>query len=263
MKRIIFTGKGGVGKTTILSTIARLLSRDGHKVLVVDCDPSMNLAMSLGIPIAQVVALAEEGSHLQERLGGDMHDRSKMSRSEIDLAIKKYILPAADAVSLIVMGTVPHGGSGCLCSPISIVKFLINHLNSGSDEFDFIMVDSQAGVEILGRGLSFEFDMSLVITEPTPKSIEVARHSMKLSRDLGVKKQMVIVNMVDEEGEFWSVADALNLNGELIGAVIYDPQVVEADKKGVHLLDMASYHQNSSKTALQDILRIKKQIAEA
>ncbi|MHB8120173.1 MAG: ATP-binding protein [Methanothrix sp.] len=262
MKRIIFTGKGGVGKTTILSTVARLLAREGHRVLVVDCDPSMNLAMSLGIPIAQVIALADDGSHLQERLGATLDDRPKMSNGEIDLAIKEYIIPAADGVNLIVMGTVPHGGSGCLCSPISLVKFLINYLTSNSEEFDFIMVDSQAGVEILGRGLSSEFDLSLVITEPTPKSIEVARHSMKLSRDLGVKKQMVIVNMAEDESECRSIADALDLNGDLIDAVRYDPRVVEADKKGVHLLDLANSC-NSSETALQDILRIKSQVVEA
>jgi CO dehydrogenase maturation factor len=40
MKRIIFTGKGGVGKTTILSTLSRMLARDGYKVLAIDCDPA-------------------------------------------------------------------------------------------------------------------------------------------------------------------------------------------------------------------------------
>jgi len=259
MKRIIFTGKGGVGKTTILSTVARLLAVEGHRVLVVDCDPSMNLAMSLGIPIAQVIALAEDKSHLQETLGATLDDRPKMSNGEITLAIREYIIQAADGVNLIVMGTVPHGGSGCLCSPITLVKFLINYLTSNSEEFDFIMVDSQAGVEILGRGLSAEFDLSMVITEPTPKSIEVAKHSMKLSRDLGVKKQMVIVNMAEDEGECQSIADALDLNGDLIDVVRYDPQVVEADKKGIHLLDLLSTS-NSSPTALQDILRIKKRM---
>ncbi len=262
MKRIIFTGKGGVGKTTILSTLARLLAREGQRVLVIDCDPSMNLAMSLGIPITQVVALVQEGSHLQERLGATLDDRPEMSTGEIDLAFKDYIIPAADGVSLMVMGTVPHGGSGCLCSPISLVKFLINHLTSSSEDFDFIMVDSQAGVEILGRGLSSEFDLSLVITEPTPKSIEVAKHSMKLSQDLGVKKQMVIVNMAESESECRSIADALDLNGDLIDAVRYDPRVVEADKKGIHLLDLDNSC-CSSETALQDISRIKKQVVEA
>jgi CO dehydrogenase maturation factor len=261
MKRIIFTGKGGVGKTTILSTVARLLSREGHRVLVVDCDPSMNLAMSLGIHIAQVTALADDRSHLQERLGATLDDRPKMSNDEITLAIGEYIIPAADRVNLIVMGTVPHGGSGCLCSPISLVKFLINHLTGNSEEFDFIMVDSQAGVEILGRGLSAEFDLSMVITEPTPKSIEVAKHSMKLSRDLGVKKQIVIVNMAEDESECQSIADALDLNGDLIDAVRYDSLVVEADKKGIHLLDLANTS-NSSQKALQDILKIKNRMVE-
>ena len=64
MKRIIFSGKGGVGKTTILSNLARLLARDGYRVLVIDCDPSMNLAMSLGIPLSGVVSLAKDSSHL-------------------------------------------------------------------------------------------------------------------------------------------------------------------------------------------------------
>ena len=57
MKRIIFSGKGGVGKTTILSNLARLLARDGYRVLVIDCDPSMNLAMSLGIPLLSILVL--------------------------------------------------------------------------------------------------------------------------------------------------------------------------------------------------------------
>lgn len=123
------------------------------------------------------------------------------------------------------------------------------------------MVDSQAGVEILGRGLSAEFDLSMVITEPTPKSIEVAKHSMKLSRDLGVKKQIVIVNMAEDESECQSIADALDLNGDLIDAVRYDSLVVEADKKGIHLLDLANTS-NSSQKALQDILKIKNRMVE-
>jgi CO dehydrogenase maturation factor len=258
MKRIIFTGKGGVGKTTILSTLARLLSRDGYRVLVVDCDPSMNLAMSLGIPLSRVVALSEDGHHLQEQIGASLEVGQECAGAEINQVLDDYILDAADGVKLIVMGTVPHGGSGCLCSPISLVKFLIGFLCTGSEKYDFIMVDSQAGVEILGRGLSSEFDFSMVITEPTPKSVEVARHSMRLSRDLGVKRQIVIVNMAESEKECRVVADALDLNGDMIEAVRYDMDVVEADKRGVHLLDYSPLAQS-----LDDILEIKKRILEA
>jgi len=47
--KIAITGKGGVGKTTLAGTLARLLARDGMDVLAIDADPDMNLASALGI----------------------------------------------------------------------------------------------------------------------------------------------------------------------------------------------------------------------
>ena len=255
MKRIIFTGKGGVGKTTILSTIARMLAREGSSVLVIDCDPSMNLAMSLGIPLSEVLSLTDNKSHLQESLRESLEGHPHHGEV-IDPILKEYILAAADGVKLMVMGTVPHGGSGCLCSPVSLVKLLIGFL-AEDEEKDFLLVDSPAGVEILGRGLSTEFDLSLVITEPTLKSIEVARHSMKLSRDLGAKKQVVVVNKVESNEECLSIAKSLEMNGDLVGSVRYDRKVVEADKKGLHILDC------EPSMAVEDIKRIKEIVIEA
>jgi CO dehydrogenase maturation factor len=256
MKRIIFTGKGGVGKTTILSTLARMLSREGYEVLAIDCDPSMNLAMSLGIPLTQVLSLMEDKSHLQERLGASLEGHPHHRSAEVDPLLNDYILEAADGVKLMVMGTVPHGGSGCLCSPVSLVKLLVSYMAAGED-LDFILIDSQAGVEVLGRGLSSEFDLSMIITEPTPKSLEVARHSIKLSRDLGVKKQMVIFNKAEGDDEVRNISQSLDLNGDLLETVRYDRLAVEADKKGLHILDYPPG------LAAEDILRIKKHILEA
>ena len=89
-------------------------------------------------------------------------------------------------------------GAGCLCSHISLVKLLVAYLSAGPEEYDFIFIDSQAGVEIFGRGLVSEFDACFVITEPTPKSLEVAKHGTKLSRDLGVKRQIAVINKVEK-----------------------------------------------------------------
>lgn len=256
MKRIIFTGKGGVGKTTMLSTIARMLAREGSRVLVIDCDPSMNLAMSLGIPLSEVFSLNDERLHIQERLGESLEGQNPNTSEVFDPILEECILDASDGVKLMVMGTVPHGGAGCLCSPVSLVKLLVGYLARGEGQ-DYLLVDSQAGVEILGRGLSNEFDLSLVITEPTPKSIEVARHSMRLSRDLGVKKQIVVVNKAESNEERLSIASHLEMNGDLIESVRYDRKLVEADKKGLHIIDC------EPSMALEDIRKIKEIIAEA
>jgi len=47
--KIAVAGKGGVGKTTIAGTLARLFARAGHSVIAVDADPAMNLKFTLGI----------------------------------------------------------------------------------------------------------------------------------------------------------------------------------------------------------------------
>ena len=265
MKKIIVTGKGGVGKTTVIATLSRLLARDGHRVLVIDCDPSMNLAMSLGVSLSDVVPLAENKANIYESLGlgfddqdqdqDQEHAHENGNEIEIDEVIEDYIVETKDGVRLIVMGTIPYGGSGCLCSSIALVKLLIGYISSGDN--DFLMVDSQAGVEIFGRGLASEFDFTFAITEPMPKAIEVTRHVMKLSRDLGVKKQIVIVNKVEDGTECETISRELDCTADQMYSVRYDKKVIEADKKGLLILDYAP-----QASVVEDIQKIKEEILE-
>ena len=48
--KLAVSGKGGVGKTSIAGTLARLFAKDGFKVLAIDNDSAMNLSYTLGIP---------------------------------------------------------------------------------------------------------------------------------------------------------------------------------------------------------------------
>jgi CO dehydrogenase maturation factor len=265
MKKIIFTGKGGVGKTTIASTLARLLARDGGRVMVIDCDPSMNLAMGLGIPLSEIRPLTDakkaigemmelETSEMIEEEGNMETDHHHHHDSEFDPyeVVQECITEGADGVKLLVMGTIPYGGSGCLCTSISLVKQFMNYITSETMDNDFLIIDSQAGVEIFGRGMARDFDLSLVITEPTPKSMEVARHGMKLAGDLGVKKQILVVNKIEGHEELENASRTLGDVADKIYSVGYDRSVVMADKTGLHLLDSSPQCE-----AVKDIIRIK------
>jgi CO dehydrogenase maturation factor len=243
MKKIIATGKGGVGKTTIISTLAKLLANDGHRVLVIDTDPSMNLAMSLGVPFDMLTTLADNTAVIRDKLGaggqdeetqGHSHDADK---SGIDDIISSYTVLNGDKIRIMVMGTIPYGGAGCICSSIAIVKLIIERLEVRKSYLDFIIVDSQAGSEVMGRSLAADYDFNLVVTEATPKALDVARHVMKLARDINVKKQLVIVNKVENGSDLSIVLNALNTGVDDVYPVSYDRMVLEADKQASTILD--------------------------
>jgi len=247
MIKIITTGKGGAGKTTVIATLSRLLSRQGLRVLVIDTDPSMNLAMSLGIPFTTTRTLTEDKIGIREQLLSDEpdddndngHKHGHNPPVSIEELLRLYEVYAKDNVRVLVMGTIPYGGAGCICSSISLVKILIEQIASRTDRYDFVIIDSQAGSEILGRGLAVDYDYNLVVTEAFPKSMEVARHVMKLAGDLHIKNQVVIVNKVKGENETGLVSKELCLNGETLYPVQYDERVAEADRNGLLILDVA------------------------
>lgn len=245
MIKVIATGKGGVGKTTIIATLARLLVQDGYRVLVIDTDPSMNLATSLGVPFERLATLADHRDEVREKLGAgahaddEGHAHRQADQHELDEVINGYTMLTPDRVRVMVMGTIPYGGAGCICSSISLVKLVISAIEKKDTTPDFIIVDSQAGSEVLGRGLAADYDLNLVVTESTPRAMDVARHVMKLAGDIGVKKQIVIVNKVEEFSEVPSVAKALGVAPDNVYPVASDRKVYEADRQARLILDFA------------------------
>jgi CO dehydrogenase maturation factor len=243
MKKIIATGKGGVGKTTIIATLARLLAADGYRVLVIDTDPSMNLAMSLGLPFDRLATIAEHKAEVRARLGAldeeetPGHIHGSMDDPAVEEIIAGYTVLTPDKVRVMVMGTIPYGGAGCICSSIALVKLVIGALERKNVPLDFAIVDSQAGSEVLGRGLAADYDLNLVVTEATPKALDVARHMMRLARDIGVRKQLIVVNKVEDFSEVTAAFKELGASMDDVYPVAYDKKVLEADRQARLILD--------------------------
>ena len=70
--RIVITGKGGVGKTTITGLLAYLFAQAGFRVLAIDGDPQQNLAVTLGVPpekAEQIIPVSKSVEYLREKTG--------------------------------------------------------------------------------------------------------------------------------------------------------------------------------------------------
>ena len=65
--KLAIAGKGGVGKTSICGTLARVLAHDGYRVLAIDNDMNPNLSLTLGIPSEVMTQLPSFGHDVVQR----------------------------------------------------------------------------------------------------------------------------------------------------------------------------------------------------
>ena len=231
MIKIAISGKGGVGKTTLSGTLARLLARRGYDVLAIDADPSMNLASALGIknpprPLTEFTEL------IDERAGGPA-GVFKLN-PKVDDIVEKFGVTGPDNVKLLVLGTVERGGSGCMCPASSFLKALLRHVLLKTNSV--VILDMEAGVEHLGRGTTRGIDIMLIVVEPGARSIETAGRIVELARQIDIRKFGAVINKA--EGEVKDIEDKLKGYGiEVFGIIPYDTSLVQADMENIAPID--------------------------
>lgn len=229
--KIAVTGKGGVGKTTVVAGLARVFADRGQKVLAIDADPASNLALALGFPKNQrLTPISEMKELIEERTGakpGTMGGFFKLNPRVSDLP-DTYTLEK-DGIRLMVMGTVQKGGGGCVCPENVMVKSLVSHLLLSRGEV--VILDMEAGVEHLGRATARAVDPLIVVIEPGQRSLEVAHKIRQLAGDIGIRNIGLIGNKIrgekDQEFLLQKMPDL-----PFLGFLPYDTRIVEADLSG-------------------------------
>lgn len=227
MIKIAISGKGGVGKTTLSGTLARLFARKGYDVLAIDADPSMNLSSALGIK-SPPKPLTEFKELINERAGG--HAGFFKINPRVDDIVEKFGVIGPDDIKLLIMGTVERGGSGCMCPASSFLKALLRYvvlkLNS------VVILDMEAGIEHLGRGTAKRIDYMLIVVEPGARAIETAGRIAELARDIEIKKLGVVINKAVNGVE--EIEERLKkYNIPVIGVVPFDAGLVKADMENI------------------------------
>jgi len=153
----ITSGKGGMGKTTIVANVATLLAKAGKKVLVVDADlglanihiilgliPSMDLRHAIleKVPLEKVVIKAEQGFNVIPASSGIL-EMANLPPSEVD-SFLKALESLAEGYEYMLIDI----ASGLSISAVSITLFAPNiYVILGPDPASF--ADAYAVVKTL------------------------------------------------------------------------------------------------------------------
>lgn len=210
---VITSGKGGVGKTTTTANIGTGLAMLGKKVVVVDADIGLrNLDVVMGLEnriVYDIVDVVEKVCRLKQGLIRDKRYEGL------------YLLPAAQTKDKSAI------------KPEQMLE-LCNELK---EEFDYILIDSPAGIELGFQNAFAGADESIVVTTPEISAVRDADRVIGLLEAKGLNSPKLVINRIRpdmvKKGDMMNIEDMIDILAiDLLGVVPDDEAIVVSTNRG-------------------------------
>jgi len=210
---VITSGKGGVGKTTTVANVGAGLSLEGKTAVLIDTDIGLrNLDVVLGLEnriVYDLVDVVEGTCKIKQALIKDKRFKGL------------YLLPAAQTRD---KSAVKPEQMVTLCK--ELVK-----------EFDYILIDSPAGIEQGFKNAVAGADRAIIVTTPEVSAVRDADRIIGLLEANDIKNTRLIVNRIKmnmvKRGDMLSIEDVIDLLAvELIGVVPDDEKIQSTTNRG-------------------------------
>ena len=181
MKKIIsFSGKGGVGKSTLLVLMLKYLleTKQNLDILVIDADPDANIGDIIGKEI-----------QFNETIGGKMAVlKNKIQKRQIPLDVSKDQIIESEVFEALIemenfdileMGR--SEGSGCYCSVNNTLKRVIDVL---SKNYDVVLIDAPAGLEYFSRKTGRNVTDLVIVSDASKMGIHTMKRIIELTKEV-------------------------------------------------------------------------------
>jgi CO dehydrogenase maturation factor len=209
--RIAFVGKGGSGKTTTAALFTIYISKNSP-VLAIDADINMHMGELLGfkeaMPVEMQLSTPAVTTLIKTYLKGENQRIKELSSFRkttpptresnfFDLSDNKNLIFRSftlkkDNIAFMAVGTYdPEGiGASCYHNNLAILEILLSHT---LDKNNYVVVDMVAGTDAFANTLHAQFDLLVLVIEPTRKGLEVFRQYYDLARSAQIEDQILVI----------------------------------------------------------------------
>jgi len=225
---IAIAGKGGTGKTTIAALLVRIIKEQKlGSILAVDADPNSNLGEALGIRQGESVGsiLDEIAAHPDKVPSGMPKER--FVEYEVQTAVSE-----GEGFDLLTMGR-PEG-PGCYCYVNNVLRNVTGKLMK---DYDYVIIDNEAGLEHLSRRTTRSADALLVVSDATQVGLKAAGRINDLAEELKIKikKRLILVNRLEQDMDKDKIK---GLGLSYIGNVPEDDMIKKISLNGASLMEL-------------------------
>ena len=229
--KITVCGKGGCGKSTVTTLLAKELARMGKKVLVVDSDESnFGLHRQLGVELPRDFTeyFGGKDKAFKTMMTSGILDSMKLSAfakkffsEDFTMAdIPEEYYSEKDGVKLMSSGKMN-----------SILEQFVAHLTLAEDEI--ALLDMEAGVEHFGRGTDNSVDGILMIVDPSFESLRLSAKIADLSTSIGKPIWFCLNKLTEENAQM--MEEEVGKHGAIIGRMPLDHDLGLAGLTGTEL----------------------------
>ena len=226
---IALTGKGGVGKTSLSAAIVRILT-EAHpeaKILAIDADPAIGLSVALGVEVKETL------DEIRLRVAKDVTEGLQDTQDILAEARFRIFEAMQEQKGFAFLAIGRPEAAGCYCAINTYLRQVISLL---VNEFDYVVIDGEAGIEQINRRVMEKVTHLLCVSDQSRKGIQIISTIKEVSDTLvAADKVGAVLNRVllperIEEKEIGGVP--------LIAVIPPDPAHAENDIEGRSVFEL-------------------------
>lgn len=230
VSKICITGKGGVGKSTVSSVLARIFADKGYEVLVIDTDesnPSLYRKLGMEKEPKELISFLDRFN-----LEYGIPEDTWLSKADILFEdIPDEFVERDGNILLMETGKIRNSFQGCACSMADFSRQLMKNLRPVDRQV--VIADLEAGVESFGRGIEQGADTIITLTETSYDSICLAEQIKRMANAIGIRRVYTLFNRIPDE-ETKNMIEAVKKEHDIdhIGTLSYEKSVMESGLTG-------------------------------